>query len=166
MAQKLIFIDDVDNVTIQIGNGKVKAPGVVEIVEDYTPPEETDEQYVESVAHTLRHVASGATWEANVLTLKDRSEPVNEDLVSMPTFNADLLRGDEQSFTVTIAPDYVASTVDGESLFTTSEFEYPAEGITYSKKEYSSAKAFNEAVKSEDRRLRPRSATRNLTGTQ
>lgn len=152
MAQ-IIFMEDVDNVTIQVGDGKAKAPGVVEIVEDYTPPEETDAQYVESVAHTLRHVASGATWDANIQTLKDRSEPVNEDLVTMPTFNADLLRGDEQSFTVTIAPDYVASTVDGESLFTTSEFEYPAEGITYSKKDYGSAKAFNEAVKSEDRRF-------------
>lgn len=154
MTRKIIFMEDVDNVTIQLGSDdKVGAPGSVEIVEDYTPPEETDAQYVESETHTLRHIATSAVWEANVLTLKDRSEPVNEDLAAMPTFNADLLRGDEQSFTITIAPDYVASTVDGESLFTTSEFEYPADGITYSKKDYVSAKAFNEAVKSEDRRF-------------
>jgi hypothetical protein len=160
MAQKLIFIDDVDNVTIQIGDGKVKAPGVVEIVEDYTLLEETDEQYVENVTRTLRHVATGAVWNANIQTLKDRSAPVNEDLVAMPPFNADMLRGNEQSFIVTVASEYVASTVDNELLYTYTDFEFPADGVTYNKKDYGSAKAFNEAVKSEDRRFTIKSKKR------
>lgn len=154
MTKRIIFMEDVDNVTIQVGgNDKVGAPGSVEIVEDYTPPEETDAQYVESETHTLRHIATGAVWDANVLTLKDRSAPVNEELAAMPQFNEDLLRNDGPAFVVTLASDYVTSTVDNESLFTTNKFEYPVEGVTYLKKDYASAKAFNEVVKNEDRRF-------------
>lgn len=160
MTQKIIFMDDVDNVTIQVGDGKVKSPGAVEIVEDYTPPEETDEQYVESVTHTLRHIATGAVWDANVLTLKDRSAPVNENLIAMPPFNMELLQGNEQSFIVTISSEYVASSVDNELLYTYNDFEFPTDGVTYLKKDYGSAKAFNEAVKNEDRRFTIKSKKR------
>ena len=160
MAQKIIFTEDVDNVTIQIGDGKVVVPGAVEIVEDYTPLEETDEQYVENVTRTLRHIATGAVWEANVLTLKDRDGVVNEELVSMPQFNEELLRNDGPAFVVTLASEYVTSTVDNESLFTSNGFEYPVEGVAYNKKDYGSAKAFNEAVKNEDRRFAIKSKKR------
>ena len=146
MAEKAIFTDNLDNVTIKLNEEEhVVVDGTVELVENYNIPEETDTHYTRAMMVTMRHRDSGATWDGYMYKLTERSAPVSERLHDMPTFNLQsVLEAEQGKITIQLEDKVVFSAVDDSSFYLNENFDYNQLGDKYNLSDYPSAKAFNE----------------------
>lgn len=86
MAEIIIIREsDLDNSTIKIVNGKVAAPGAEIEVLDSFEKQDTDTHYYEGSAKFLKHVETGAVWQAEIGKMKERAAPRNEELTPEST---------------------------------------------------------------------------------
>lgn len=147
MTQKIIFMEDVDNVTIQLNpeDKKLFSKGTVEIVDDFHIPDETDTHYVDSENHTMRHRDSGATWEGIIYKLKERYPSVPERLHDLPTFDLNNLLAEQGKITIKLEDKFLFSAVDDESFMLSSQFDYNQNGDKYNLSDYANARLFNQA---------------------
>ena len=83
MAAVMVFASDLDEKTIrtvQTSEGSfISVPfAEIEVLDGF--PAESDDYYIEKSPKYLKHAATNAIWQADVITLHTRSEAVNEDL--------------------------------------------------------------------------------------
>nr|DAW78474.1 MAG TPA: hypothetical protein [Caudoviricetes sp.] len=91
MASVIIFADDLDNHTIQTvttpDGDRVSVP-LAEIELTDAVPADTDTHYITKEPKYLKHIATSSMWEANVITIKERSAPVQERVFDAPVIKA------------------------------------------------------------------------------
>ena len=143
MAAVMVFASDLDEKTIrtvQTSEGNfVSVPfAEIEVLDGF--PAESDDYYIETSPKYLKHVATNAIWQADVVLHKTRSEAVSENLG-----------------TLSLAYESVAKRIrlstDSETYRTDDEFMYskvdnakvPVQRFIQLGS-YASSKAFNEAV--------------------
>lgn len=83
MAAVMVFASDLDEKTIrtvQTSEGNFISVPFAEIEVLDEVPKESDDYYIETSPKYLKHVATNAIWQANIVLHKTRSEAVNEDL--------------------------------------------------------------------------------------
>lgn len=93
MAVVIIFREDLDNKTVKQVNTtdgkKVGAPSAeIEVLDSFNKTS-TDTHYYEGEIKYLKHVESGAVWQAEIGKMKERAAPRNEELTadSVVTFH-------------------------------------------------------------------------------
>ena len=96
MAEIIIIREsDLDNSTIKVVNGKVAAPGAEIEVLDSFEKQDTDTHYYEGSTKFLKHVETGAVWQAEIGKMKERAAPRNEELT--PESTAVFFKGSEDN---------------------------------------------------------------------
>ena len=134
MTVVVIFDEDLDNKTVKQvltpDGKKVGAPGAeIEVLDNFTESD-TDTHYAVRSSKYLKHVQTGAVWQADVIELRERGAAVTEHFTSTPTavFEYSVNNGWFSS--------RVTSAVDG-TIYTKQlgEFEFA---------DYTDAKDFNE----------------------
>lgn len=129
MAIIIIRESDLDDKTIKVVDGKVTAPGAeIEVLDKYPTPVETDTHYVVTEHKYLRHVETGAIWEASVIKIKERPAPQQERFLDTPIAEVN-----------TVADNFIikaASAIDGH--------HYNEAVGSFNRADYTSAKDFNE----------------------
>lgn len=138
MAVVIIFREDLDNKTVKQVNTtdgkKVGAPSAeIEVLDSFNKTS-TDTHYYEGETKYLKHVESGAVWQAEIGKMKERAAPRNEEL----TLNSQEGQFVIQSDVVTLSYKPV-SAISGNRLSPVSEVVSTAG--------YENAKAFNDAHK-------------------
>lgn len=108
MAVVIIFREDLDNKTVKqvdtTDGKKVGAPSAEIEVLDSFDKTSTDTHYYERETKYLKHVESGAVWQAEIGKMKERAAPRNEELT--PESTAVFFKGSEDnqwSFNLTSA---------------------------------------------------------------
>lgn len=131
MAEIIIIREsDLDNNTIKVVGGKVAAPGAEIEVLDNFEVDDTDTHYHVVQHKYLKHVQTGAVWQAGVVEMRERGATVTEHFTSTPSavFNYTDGRGWFES--------NATSAVDGKAYSKTlGEFQFA---------DYASGKDFNE----------------------
>lgn len=84
MAVIIIRENDLDDKTIKVVDGKVTAPGAVIEVLDKSTLVDTETHYVKTTPRIVIHRESGATWDANIVELVERSAPQQERFSDTP----------------------------------------------------------------------------------
>lgn len=89
MAVVIIFREDLDNKTVKqvdtTGGKKVGAPSAeIEVLDSFNKTS-TDTHYYEGETKYLKHVESGAVWQAEIGKMKERAAPRNEELTPEST---------------------------------------------------------------------------------
>lgn len=143
MAIIIIRESDLDNSTIKVVNGKVAAPGAeIEVLASFEK-QDTDTHYYEGSTKFLKHVETGAVWQAEIGKMKERAAPRNEELT--PESTAVFFKGIEDNlwhFDLTSAISgntiYVPSREAGNSTENTGIFA-----------QYANAKEANAALANE-----------------
>lgn len=144
MAEIIIIREsDLDNSTIKVVNGKVAAPGAEIEVLDSFKKQDTDTHYYEGSTKFLKHVETGAVWQAEIGKMKERAAPRNEELT--PESTAVFFKGIEDnrwSFDLT-------SAISGNTIYAT-----PREVGNYTENtgifvQYANAKEANAALSNE-----------------
>ena len=130
MAIIIIRESDLDNNTIKVVDGKVAAPGAEIEVLDNFDTQDTDTHYAVKSDKYLKHVQTGAVWEAAVVEMRERGATVTEHFISTPTavFNYTTSNGWFEST--------ATSAVDGKT--------YTKQLDRFDFADYTSAKDFNE----------------------
>lgn len=105
MAEIIIIREsDLDAKTVKVVDGKVAAPGAEIEVLDSFEKQDTDTHYYEGSTKFLKHVETGAVWQAEIGKMKERAAPRNEELT--PESTAVFFKGSEAnqwSFNLTSA---------------------------------------------------------------
>lgn len=86
MAVVIIFREDLDNKTVKqvdtTDGKKVGAPSAeIEVLDSFNKTS-TDTHYYEGETKYLKHVESGAVWQAEIGKMKERAAPRNEELTA------------------------------------------------------------------------------------
>lgn len=89
MAVVIIFREDLDNKTVKqvdtTDGKKVGAPSAeIEVLDSFNKTS-TDTHYYEGETKYLKHVESGAVWQAEIGKMKERAAPRNEELTPEST---------------------------------------------------------------------------------
>lgn len=89
MAAVIIFREDLDNKTVKqvdtTDGKKVGAPSAeIEVLDSFNKTS-TDTHYYEGETKYLKHVESGAVWQAEIGKMKERAAPRNEELTPEST---------------------------------------------------------------------------------
>lgn len=89
MAVVIIFREDLDNKTVKqvdtTDGKKVGAPSAeIEVLDSFNKTS-TDTHYYEGKTKYLKHVESGAVWQAEIGKMKERAAPRNEELTPEST---------------------------------------------------------------------------------
>lgn len=82
MIKIVITKDDLDDKTIKVVDNKLTAPGAEIEVLDRHDIADTDTHYYEGATKLLKHVETGAVWQAEVGKMKERAAPRNEELTA------------------------------------------------------------------------------------
>lgn len=129
MAITIIRESDLDDKTVKVVDGKVSAPGAeIEVLDSHPDAQETDTHYAAIEHKYLRHVETGAYWEASVVKLKERPAPQQERFLDTPVTEVN-----------TVADNFIikaVSAIDG--------YKYNEVVGTFNRVDYTSAKDFNE----------------------
>lgn len=129
MAITIIRESDLDDKTIKVVDSKVTAPGAeFEVLDKYPTPVETDTHYAVTEHTYLRHVETGAIWEASVIKMKERPAPQQERFLDTPVAEVN-----------TLADNFIVkatSAIDG--------YKYNEVVGAFNRADYTSAKDFNE----------------------
>lgn len=130
MAIIIIRESDLDNNTIKVVGGKVAAPGAEIEVLDSFDTSDTDTHYAVKSDKFLKHVQTGAVWQAQVVEMRERGATVTEHFTSTPSavFNYSAERGWFESNATSAVDGKAYSKMLGEFLFA----------------DYTNAKDFNE----------------------
>lgn len=130
MAIIIIRESDLDNNTIKVVGGKVAAPGAEIEVLDNFEASDTDTHYSVVQHKYLKHVQTGAVWQADVVAMKERGATVTEHFTSSPSvvFYSSGVNGWFKS--------NATSAVDGKT--------YTKQLGTFALSDYANAKDFNE----------------------
>lgn len=129
MAIIIIRESDLDAKTVKVVDGKVTAPGAeIEVLDKYPAQTGTDTHYAVIEQKYLRHVETGAIWEASVIKMKERPAPQQEYFLGTPVaeFNP-------------VSDNFVikaASAIDG--------YNYNEVVGAFNRADYTNAKDFNE----------------------
>lgn len=99
MAVVIIFREDLDNKTVKqvdtTDGKKVGAPSAeIEVLDSFNKTS-TDTHYYEEETKYLKHVESGAVWQAEIGKMKERAAPRNEELT--PESIAVFFKSDEDN---------------------------------------------------------------------
>lgn len=144
MAEIIIIREsDLDAKTVKVVDGKVAAPGAEIEVLDSLEKQDTDTHYYEGSTKFLKHVETGAVWQAEIGKMKKRAAPRNEELT--PESTAVFLKGSEDnqwSFNLT-------SAISGNTIYAK-----PREAGNYTENtgifaQYANAKEANAALANE-----------------
>lgn len=129
MAIIIIRESDLDAKTVKVVDGKVTAPGAeIEVLDKYPTPVSTDTHYAKTELKYLRHVETGAVWQADVVKLVERPAPQQERLSGTPVVEVN-----------TVADNFVVkatSAIDG--------YRYDEVVGAFNRSDYTNAKDFNE----------------------
>lgn len=129
MAIIIIRESDLDNNTIKVVDGKVAAPGAeIEVLDNYPAPADTDTHYATTDLKYLRHVETGAVWQAYVFKMKERPAPRQEYFLGTPTAEVNKVAN---NFTIE-----ATSAIDG--------YKYNEVVGAFNREDYTDAKDFNE----------------------
>lgn len=86
MAEIIIIREsDLDAKTVKVVDGKVAAPGAEIEVLDSFEKQDTDTHYYEGSTKFLKHVETGAVWQAEIGKMKERATPRNEEFTPEST---------------------------------------------------------------------------------
>ena len=130
MAIIIIRESDLDDKTIKVVDGKVAAPGAEIDVLDSFDAQDTDTHYAVKSDKFLKHVQTGAVWQAEVVEMRERGATVTEHFASTPS--AVFRFTNSNGWFVVNA----TSAVDGKAYSKTlGEFQFA---------DYTNAKDFNE----------------------
>lgn len=129
MAIIIIRESDLDAKTVKVVDGKVTAPGAeIEVLDKYPSVSGTDTHYPITQQKYLRHVETGAVWEATVFKMKERPAPQQERFENTPDVEVN-----------TLADNFIVkatSAIDG--------YKYNEVVGSFNRSDYTSAKDFNE----------------------
>ena len=129
MAIIIIRESDLDAKTVKVVDGKVTAPGAeIEVLDKYPSVSGTDTHYPVAQQKYLRHVETGAVWEATVFKMKERPAPQQERFENTPDVEVN-----------TLADNFIVkatSAIDG--------YKYNEVVGSFNRSDYTSAKDFNE----------------------
>lgn len=129
MAIIIIRESDLDAKTVKVVDGKVTAPGAeIEVLDKFPSVSGTDTHYPVVQQKYLRHVETGAVWEATVFKMKERPAPQQERFSGTPVVEVN-----------TLADNFVikaTSAIDG--------YRYDEVVGTFNRADYTNAKDFNE----------------------
>lgn len=129
MAIIIIREYDLDAKTVKVVDGKVTAPGAeIEVLDKFPSVSGTDTHYPVAQQKYLRHVETGAVWEATVFKMKERPAPQQERFSGTPVVEVN-----------TLADNFVikaTSAIDG--------YRYDEVVGTFNRADYTNAKDFNE----------------------
>ena len=129
MAIIIIRESDLDDKTIKVVDGKVTAPGAeIEVLDKFPSVSGTDTHYPVAQQKYLRHVETGAVWEATVFKMKERPAPQQEYFLGTPAVEVNTLA---DSFVIK-----ATSAIDG--------YRYDEVVGTFNRADYTNAKDFNE----------------------
>lgn len=130
MIKIIITKDDLDNKTVKVVDNKLTAPGAEIEVLDNFEADDTDTHYSVVQHKYLKHVQTGAVWQADVVEMRERGATVTEHFTSTPStvFGYSVTHGWFES--------NATSAVDGK--------EYIKELGKFNFSDYSNAKDFNE----------------------
>lgn len=129
MAIIIIRESDLDNDTIKVVGGKVAAPGAeFEILDKFTTPADTDTHYAVTEHKYIRHVETGAIWDAIFMKMKERPAPQQEYFSGTPTAEVNKVAN---NFTIS-----ATSAIDG--------YKYNEAVGAFNRADYTDAKDFNE----------------------
>ena len=130
MIHIVITKDDLDNKTVKILDKKLVVPGAEIEVLDSLAELDTETHYSTASPKVLKHVETGAVWEANVVTMHERGATVTENFTATPSVEA--------TYTTTYARFSVNATsaVDGK------RYVRSLEDVSFAG--YTNAKDFNE----------------------
>lgn len=150
MALITISTTDLDGVTIkkvetEEGTIKVGAPGA-EINTLDAQPEGTDEYYYTNENKYLQHVATGAVWQAQVMTKHQRAKPVNEDLGNLSFRYNSSLHLDSNGKSILLVSDIEELNYGNSKFLSNVDKDYVSANREISLSDYASTKAFNEAT--------------------
>lgn len=95
MIKIVITKDDLDEKTIKVKDKKLTVPGAEIEVLDSFEKQDTDTHYYEGSTEFLKHVETGAVWQAEIGKMKERAAPRNEELT--PESTAVFFKGSEDS---------------------------------------------------------------------
>lgn len=82
----IIRESDLDDKTIKVVDNKVTAPGAeFEVLDNFPTPADTDTHYVARDLKYLRHVETGAVFQAYIMKMVERPAPRQEYFLGTPT---------------------------------------------------------------------------------
>ena len=147
MAVVIIFREDLDNKTVKqvdtTDGKKVGAPSAeIEVLDSFNKTS-TDTHYYEGETKYLKHVESGAVWQAEIGKIKERAAPRNEKLT--PESTAVFVKsGEDNRWTFSLT-----SAISGKPLYVS-----PQKAGNYADKtgifaQYTNAKEANAALANE-----------------
>lgn len=130
---------NIDNATVVVkDDGKLAVPGAeMEVIDIYTPPESTDTHFVTTEEKWLRHVQTGAVWQAQISTVHERGAARNEELTS--TLNPTVSVSESTDTELAFHAYNAISAVDGANV------TFKQNPLLVDRTAYANAEAFNAA---------------------
>ena len=129
MAIIIIRESDLDDKTIKVVDSKVTVPGAeIEVLDKFPATVDTDTHYATSEQKWLRHVETGAVWQATVFKMKERPAPQQEYFLGTPSAEFDPVGN---NFVI-----QATSAIDGH--------HYNEAVGAFNRADYTDAKDFNE----------------------
>ena len=147
MTVVVIFKDDLDNKTVKqvdtTAGKKVGAPSAeIEVLDSFNKTS-TDTHYYEGETKYLKHVESGAVWQAEIGKMKERAAPRNEELT--PESTAVFFKsGEDNRWTFSLT-----SAISGKPLFVSTQNAGNYTDKTGIFAQYANAKEANAALVNE-----------------
>lgn len=130
---------NIDNATVVVkDNGKLAVPGAeMEVIDIYSPPQSTDTHFVTTETKWLRHVQTGAVWQAEISTVHERGAARNEELTSAltPTLSV----ADSNDTNLAFHAYNAISAVDGATV------QFKQDPLLIDRTAYATAEEFNNA---------------------
>ena len=130
---------NIDNATVVVkDNGELAVPGAeMEVIDIYSPPQSTDTHFVTTEEKWLRHVQTGAVWQAEISTVHERGVARNEELTSAltPTLSV----ADSNDTNLAFHAYNAISAVDGATV------QFKQDPLLVDRTAYATAEEFNNA---------------------
>lgn len=130
---------NIDNATVVVkDNGELAVPGAeMEVIDIYSPPQSTDTHFVTTETKWLRHVQTGAVWQAEISTVHERGAARNEELTSAltPTLSV----ADSNDTNLAFHAYNAISAVDGATV------QFKQDPLLIDRTAYATAEEFNNA---------------------
>ena len=101
MIKIVITKDDLDEKTIKVKDKKLTVPGAEIEVLDSFEKQDTDTHYYEGSTKFLKHVETGAVWQAEIGKMKERAAPRNEELTTDTVVGFSMSGGEVATISVT-----------------------------------------------------------------
>lgn len=101
MIKFVITKDDLDEKTIKVKDKKLTVPGAeIEVLASFEK-QDTDTHYYEGSTKFLKHVETGAVWQAEIGKMKERAAPRNEELTTDTVVGFSMSGGEVATISVT-----------------------------------------------------------------